>query len=75
MKIPSEAIGFPRKCVFVKIDNKLTLWSASEPYCEEEAVERFGKDSVAAIDAIQYLDTWGDLKSRARWALGMGKFN
>ena len=40
----------------------------------DEAIAEFGKDNVVVLDDIQALEPWGDIKSRACWALGLGKF-
>ena len=82
MVLANEVCGFPRKAVFVKSSKMdrgvavplLVLWSASEPFKVDEAIAEFGKENVVVFDDIQALESWGDLKARARWALGMGKF-
>ena len=83
MGIPNDACGFPRKCVFVKSSKMdrglqvptLVLWSASEPFKEDEAIALYGEENVAVFDDIQSYESWGDLKSRARMALGIRKFS
>ena len=82
MVIAADMCGFNRKCVFVKGSRMvrgieeplLCLWSASEPFQVELAEQTYGKENVVVLDDIQALESWGDLKARARWALGIGKF-